>query len=132
MERDPHISKLFRESGITPAPEGFTGRVMENLLNEAEKSVYKPLIGKKGRWLISLFILAVILVSLFWLEPGESGISRALPSPDWQWPEWNLNLNLNWKFLQDFKIGTGIAGALLAAFILVVLDAGIHRRRFVL
>ena len=56
MERDPQITKLIREGGVVPAPEGFTGRVMNLIATEPEKKAYKPLIGWGGRILIILFV----------------------------------------------------------------------------
>ena len=63
MERDPQLSKLIRENGVVPAPEGFTASVMDRLAAEPEKRAYRPIIGKSGRIMIILFVVAVVVLS---------------------------------------------------------------------
>lgn len=127
MERDPRISKLIRESGIVHAPDQFTSHVMERIGTEPEKKVYKPLIGRFGRIIIVFFILAIVVVSIIYSEPGGRFIENlgSVPEIGWKMPEIIFNIN----FLQDINIPTGIMSAILALFILVVSDAGLKRRR---
>jgi hypothetical protein len=130
MERDPQLSKLIRENGMVTAPEGFTGRVMDLIAAEPEKKVYKPLIGKGGRIMILLFVIALIVLSVIYSEPGgrlmeNSGLLSGL---DWKIPKLNLDLS----FLSEIKLSTGLLSALVAVFILVLSDAGFSKRRFIL
>jgi len=130
MERDPQLSKLIREDGIIPAPEGFTGRVMNMIATEPEKKIYKPLIGKGGRIVIILFVIALIVISVIYSEPGGRLLENSgfLSSLDWQMPKLNLNLD----FLSEINLSTGLLSALVAIFILVLSDAGFSKRRFIL
>jgi len=129
MERDLRISKLMRESGITPAPGNFTDQVMKKINLEHERRAYKPIIGRTGRILIILFILAIVAVSIIYSEPGGRIIDSTgvLPDIEWKVPEFNFNLN----FLKEIQIPTGILSAILALLILVLSDAGLQRKRLV-
>jgi len=124
------LSKLLREGGVVPAPEGFTSEVMDMIATEPEKKAYKPLIGRGGRIMIILFLIAVVVLSVLYSEPG----GRLLESTGWfsnldlQRPQFNMNL----KFLSEINFPTGLVSALVAVFILVLSDAGLSRRKFVL
>lgn len=127
MKRDPHISKLIRESGMVRAPDNFTAAVMDKIESLPVKKSYKPLIGRGGRIMIILFIIAVVVISLIYSDPsGELfGSASRLPRVEWQWPQINFNL----EFLKQINISTGAVSALVAMFILVLSDAGLNRRR---
>ena len=127
MKRDPHISKLIRESGVISAPENFTASVMDMIEAIPAKKSYKPLIGRGGRILIIFFIIAVIVIAVLYTDPsGELFGSRiTLPQAERQLPQLNFNLD----FLQQINISTGIVSALVAMFVLVLSDAGLNRRR---
>jgi hypothetical protein len=129
MERDPQISKLIREGGVVHAPDGFTGKVMDMIAAQPEKKKYKPLIGRSGRIMIILFVIAVIVLSLVYAEPGGRIMenARILSKLNWQMPQ----IDWDFSFLSGIKLPTGIVAALLAIFILVLSDAGLNRRRFV-
>lgn len=127
MKRDPHISKLIRESGVTDAPENFTASVMEKIEAVPLKKAYKPLIGRGGRILIILFIVALIVVAVLYTDPaGELfGRSMQLPLAERPWPQVKFNL----EFLHQINFSTGVIAALVAMFVLVLSDAGFNRRR---
>ena len=127
MKRDPHISKLIRESGVIPAPEDFTVSVMDKIEAIPAKKSYKPLIGKGGRILIIFFIAAIIVVAVFYADPsgGLFGNTINVPQLERHWPQLNFNL----EFLKQINISTGILSALLAFVILILSDAGLNRRR---
>jgi hypothetical protein len=127
MKRDPHISKLIRESGVISAPENFTASVMDKIEAIPAKKSYKPLIGRGGRIIVILFIIAVIVVAVMYTDPsGELFGSRVtLPQAERQLPQLNFNID----FLQQINISTGIVAALVAMFVLVLSDAGLNRRR---
>jgi hypothetical protein len=127
MERDPNISKLVKESGISRAPENLTARVMDLIKQEGEKKTYKPLIGKWGRMGIILFIAGVVAASIIWTEPGQGLFqsSQRLSSVEFQLPSFQVNLD----FLSQLNLSTGLVSVLVALFILVLSDAGIRRRR---
>jgi hypothetical protein len=127
MKRDPHISKLIRESGLEQAPDSFTEEVMNKIESIPVRKPYKPLIGRGGRIFIILFLAAVVSLSVIYTEPnGELfGSAIRLPSVNWQLPQLNFNL----EFLKQVKLSNGVISALLALFILVLSDAGLSRRR---
>ncbi len=127
MKRDPHISKLIRESGLKTAPENFTASVMDLIEAIPAKKSYKPLIGRGGRIIVILFIIAVVVVAVMYTDPsGELFGSRVtLPQTERQLPQ----LNFNTDFLQQINISTGIVAALVAMFVLVLSDAGLNRRK---
>ncbi len=127
MKRDPHISKLIRESGLNAAPENFTASVMDKIEAVPAKSSYKPLIGRGGRIVFILLVIAVIVLAVLYTDPsGELfGSKIALPQAELQIPQ----LNFKFDFLQQINISTGIVAALVAMFILVLSDAGLNRRR---
>jgi hypothetical protein len=127
MKRDPHISKLIRESGVVSAPGNFTAKVMDKIEAIPIRKSYKPLIGRAGRIIIVLFLAAIILLTAFYTEPGGElfGNSVRIPKLEPNWPE----LKLNYDFLQQINISTAVVAALVAMFVLVLSDAGISRRR---
>lgn len=127
MERDPNISKLMRESGISRAPENLTRRVMDLISEEAEKQSYKPIIGKWGRLSIILFVIGIVVASLLLAEPGQGLFesSGRFSAMEWQLPQISFNLD----FFSQIKLSTGLVSALVALFILVLSDAGLRRRR---
>ncbi len=127
MKRDPHISKLIRESGLNAAPENFTASVMDKIEAVPAKSSYKPLIGRGGRIAFILLVIAVIVLAVLYTDPsGELfGSKITLPQVERQIPQLNFKLD----FLQQINISTGIVAALVAMFILVLSDAGLNRRR---
>ena len=130
MERDPQISKLIREGGVVPAPEGLTGHVMDLIAQEPEKKAYKPLIGRGGRIMIILLVAAIVVISVIYSEPG----GRLIESTGWfsnlegRLPQLNLNLG----FLSEIKLSSGLAAGLVAIFVLVLSDAGLNRRKVAL
>ncbi|MFH0757848.1 MAG: hypothetical protein V2B15_11215 [Bacteroidota bacterium] len=129
MKRDPQISKLIRENGVVPAPEGFTSRVMDLLAAEPERKVYKPLIGRGGRIMIILIVIAIVVLSMVYSEPGGRYVeSLGISGLDWHIPQFNWNFS----FLSEIRISTGVLAAIVAIFILVLSDAGISRRKFIL
>ena len=129
MERDPQLTKLIRDGGVVPAPEGFSNAVMEMIVAEPVKKAYKPLIGRGGRIIIILIMISVVVLSVIYTEPGGRVIeSVGISNLDWQMP----GINLNWRFISDLKISTGLVAGIVAIFILVLSDAGLSRRKFVL
>ena len=127
MKRDPHISKLIRESGVVSAPGNFTAKVMDKIEAIPIKKSYKPLIGRAGRIVIVLFLVAIILLAAFYTDPGGElfGSAVKIPALEPKLPR----LEFNYDFLQQINISTGIVAALVAMFVLVLSDAGISRRR---
>jgi len=127
MKRDPHISKLIKESGVEAAPDNFTASVMDKIEAVPLKPSYKPLIGRGGRIIIILLVIAVIVMAVLYTDPsGELFGSRVtLPQVERQWPQINFNL----EFLKQVNISTGIVSALVAMFVLILSDAGLNRRR---
>jgi len=127
MKRDRHISKLIRESGLAQAPDSFTAAVMDKIEAIPLSKSYKPLIGRGGRIMIIFFIIAVVVLSIIYSDPGGElfGTAVRLPRPEWQLPQINFNL----EFLKQVKVSTGVVSALVAMFILVLSDAGLNRRR---
>ena len=126
MERDPEISRLIREDGVVPAPEGFTRRVMDIIASVPEKKAYKPLIGFGGRIMITLFVIATVVISLIFAEPAEQThrISELVPNLNWQLPK----LNLNFDFISGMHLSSWVVSVLVAVLILVFTDARIRRR----
>ena len=127
MKRDSHISKLIRESGVVSAPENFTSSVMDMIEAIPTKKSYKPLIGRGGRIIIILFLIAVVVVAVMYTDPsGELfGSTIKLPQVERQAPQLNFSLD----FLQKINLSTGIVAALVALFVLILSDAGLNRRR---
>lgn len=91
------------------------------------KKLYKPLIGRAGRIVIVLFIVAIILLAAFYTDPGGElfGGAVKIPALEPKLPR----LEFNYDFLQQINISTGIVAAVVAMFVLVLSDAGISRRR---
>ena len=127
MKRDPHISKLIRESGKVEAPDSFTEAVMDKIEAIQVKKPYKPLIGRGGRILILLFIIALVVISVVYTDPGGElfGATIRMPTIDRELPQLNINL----EFLKQVNISTGVVSALVAVFVLLLSDAGLNRRR---
>lgn len=127
MERDPNISKLVRESGISKAPENLTSRVMDLISEEPEKQAYKPIIGRWGKWTIVLFVIGIVVVSLLSAEPGQQIFNSegVLSGIEWELPQLTFNLD----FLSKISPSTGLVAGLVALFILVLSDAGIRWRK---
>jgi len=127
MERDPNISKLVRESGISKAPENLTSRVMDLISGETEKQAYKPLIGSRGKWVIVLFVIGIVVTSLISAEPGQQIFSSegVLSGIEWELPKLTFNLD----FLSQINPSTGLVAGLVALFILILSDAGIRWRK---
>jgi len=127
MKRDPHISKLIRESGVVSAPGDFTASVMDKIEAVPAKKSYKPLIGRGGRIFIILFIVAVLVLAVLYTDPGGELLGNSVNLPRWEpnWGQWQFNL----QFLKELNISTGLVSALVAMFVLVVSDAGFNRRR---
>lgn len=127
MEKDDKILKLFRESGIVHAPEGFTRSVMEKIETEPVRNTYKPIIGRTGRILLILFIAGIVGFSLYYSLSGESTLDPAggILNLDWQWPSFNLNLD----FLENLLVQPWILSTIVALFLLVLSDAGLRRRK---
>ena len=127
MKRDSHISKLIRESGLVQAPGSFTAAVMDKIESIPVSKSYKPLIGRGGRIMIILILIAVVVISVIYTDPGGElfGSAIQLPTVDRQLPQLNLNL----EFMKQINISTGVVSALVALFILVLSDAGLNRRR---
>jgi hypothetical protein len=127
MKRDPNISKLIRESGVLPAPANFTDRVMDKIEAVPVKKIYKPLIGRGGLVLFILFIVGVVVLSIFYTDPGKPllDFSGKVSELNWQLPRLNLNL----EFLHQMKFSNVLVSAVAAIFILVLADAGLNRRR---
>ena len=127
MKRDPHISKLIRESGVHAAPENFTASVMDKIEAVPAKKSYKPLIGRGGRIVIIFFIVAVIVLALVYTEPGGELFGTSIQIPQLK-PNWS-QVHLNLDFLKGLNISTGIVSALVALFVLILSDAGLNHRR---
>ena len=127
MKRDPHISKLIKEAGVISAPENFTTSVMDKIVAVPAKKSYKPLIGRGGRIIIILFVVAVIVMAVLYTDQGGEifGSSIKLPQLEPNWPQVKFNLD----FLKQINISTGFVSALVAIFVLLLSDAGLNRRR---
>lgn len=128
MERDPQLTKMIKESGVQRAPEGFTGRVMDQIGKIPGQVRYRPLIGKAGRVLILLFVVGIIALSVAYSEPGGQILSSAgsIRDMEWPWADWSVDL----QFLSEINISTWLLATVVALFILVLSDAGLSRKRF--
>ena len=118
MERDQHLKKLFRESGIVHAPDGFTEGVMEKVQAGPERVRFRPLIGRTGRMIILLSVIVFLVIAIFY------GGTDARPSA-LQLPDFDFTL----QFLQEINLSTGLIAAIVAILVLVLSDAGLSRRR---
>ncbi|MGW8316940.1 MAG: hypothetical protein ACWGNV_15190 [Bacteroidales bacterium] len=127
MEKDRHISKLIRESGIAKAPEDFTQKVMTRIGAESVHKPYKPLIGRTGGIITLLLIAGIAVTSLILSSPGESGegILETLKPAGWQWPSLRLELG----FLEHLNFSPWLIGTVMAVFLLILSDVGLHRRK---
>jgi len=130
MKKDPHITKLVKESGVVSAPGNFTAQVMDKIAAIPIKKSYKPLIGRGGRVIIILFIIAVIVIAVLYTDPSGEFFGRAvnLPQLERQGPQINFNL----EFLKNLNISTVFVSALVALFVLILSDAGLNRRKLTL
>ncbi len=127
MEKDPKLSSLIRESGLTNAPEDFTDKVMGKITVIPVKNTYKPLIGRGGKIVVIFLIVCIVALSLFFSEPGARIFENAKGISDLKW---NLpQINLNFSFLSEFSISTGLVSTIVALFLLVLADAGLNRRK---
>lgn len=127
MKRDPHISKLIKESGVISAPGSLTSAVMDNIEAIPVKKPYKPLIGRGGRILIIFFIIAIVVIAVLYANPSSTLVGQTfkIPQVELKWPQIHLNLD----FLQQINFSRGVAAALVALFILILSDAGLRRRK---
>jgi len=125
MEKDANLSKLFRESGIVHAQDGFTKEVMDRIEAEPQKKPYKPLIGRTGRILLVLFIAGIVVLSLLHSNSGGTIPESAgrISSLNWQWPA------LNFNFITDLQISPWLLSTIVAIFLLVLSDAGLNRKK---
>ena len=129
MERDPKISKLFRESGLEHAPGNFTNQVVDKIQIEPVKKTYKPLISRTGSFLILLLIIAIAAVSVIYSEPSSKLLENVgmLSNFEWQLPR----INFSFDFLSGFSFSTWLVSTIVALFLLVLADAGLGRKRLV-
>jgi len=129
MKRDPHISKLIRESGVIFAPDNFTAAVMDKVEAISEKKSYKPLIGRSGRIIIIFFLVAVVAIAIFYTVPsGELFGSKMMhPRVEQQLPQIHFNL----EFLKQVNISKGVVSALVAVFVLIFFDARLNKHRLI-
>ena len=111
------------------APENFTAAVMDKIEAVPARNAYKPLIGRGGRIAIVLFIIAIVVISVFYTDSGSTllGAANSLPRVEWQLPQFHLKLD----FLKQINISTGVVSGLVAMFVLVLSDAGLSRRRLI-
>ena len=127
MERDPKLSKLINESGLTHAPVGFTDQVMDRIRIEPVKSTYKPVVGRGGKILILLVIVSIVMVSIVVSEPGGELFEKVgrLTNVEWKLPQINFNVD----FFSGSKISTWLASTVGALFLLVLSDSVLRRRK---
>lgn len=127
MEKDPKIRKLLREAGIEKAPAGFTEKVMSKIGLQTAPHPYRPLIGRAGKILILLFIAAIVAVSLLFSEQGGSflGGSLGLDISQWQWPVYEINLDV----LRGISFSPWMIVTAVALLLLLISDTVLHRRR---
>jgi hypothetical protein len=127
MEKDRHISKLIRESGIAKAPEGFTRRVMDRIGAEPDHKPYKPLIGKTGGIITLLLIAGITVTSLVVSSPGGSGkgLLDNGKLADWQWPDLTFDLS----FLEHLNFSPWMVATVAAVFLLILSDVGLNRKK---
>lgn len=131
MERDPNITKLIREGGVEPAPDGFTGKVMDLLSEKPQKLAYKPLIGNWGVLIIFIFLAAIVTVSILFAVPAEGHqlLGKYIAELDWQWPQINISFDfLSSISLSPDKFPTWLISSLAALFILVLIDTRFLKR----
>lgn len=129
MEKDKHISTLIRESGMTKAPGDFTRKVMDRIEAEPVHTPYKPLIGRTGGILTLILIVGIAVTSLIISSSGGSGqgLLETWHIPEWQWPELKLNLS----FLENLRVSPWLLSTLVAVFLLILSDVGLHRKKTV-
>jgi len=131
MERDPNITKLIREGGVIPAPDGFTGKVMDLIGDKSEKKAYKPLIGKWGMFFAFFLLAAIVTLSIIFATPAEDKLelARFFGEREWQLPQINFRLDFfsNINFTPG-EVPSWIVSTLVAIFILVLFDTRILKR----
>jgi len=128
MKRDPHISKLVRESAVKAAPENFTASVMDKIEAFPVKKSYKPLIGRAGRIIIILVIVSIVVLAVLFTDSTGDLIGSTLRDIrlERKMPQFSFKLD----FLNNINFSAGVTAGLLALFILILSDAGLSRRRF--
>lgn len=127
MEKESHISKLIRESGVAKAPEDFTRRVMDRIEAAPSHKSYKPLIGRTGGILILVFIAGIAVTSLVLSSStgSENTILETLKPAGWQWP----GLNMDLSFLDHLNISPWILATVVAVFLLILSEVDLHRKK---
>jgi hypothetical protein len=131
MERDPNISKLIREGGVVPAPDGFTRKVMGLITDKSEERAYKPLIGKWGIFFVFLFLTVIVALSIIFAGQAESTpvLSTFFSEREWQLPQINISFDfLDTMSVNPGKFPTWIVSTLAAIFILVLIDTRVLKR----
>jgi hypothetical protein len=71
--------------------------------------------------------VAVVVLSVFFSDPGGELFSNTLKLPDLETALPKIQFNL--EFLKNIHISTGLVAGLVAMFILILSDAGLNRRR---
>lgn len=127
MERDPEIRKLIKEKGLETPSGDFTEKVMYRIGTKPANPGYRPLIGKTGRVLIMLFIVAVVVISLLYSGQGGMLIEKTLKPglPEWNWPQFNFDL----EFLSRINFSPWLVSTVVALFLLILTDAGVRRKK---
>ncbi len=61
MKNKDHLKEWFRELPLEQAPQGFSNKVMQQVMSEWSLDPYKyqPIISKKAWWTIGLMALAI-------------------------------------------------------------------------
>ena len=74
----------------------------------------------------------MVVLSIFYGgNTGDQGLLESLGiNRNWELPSLSLRLNLG--FLSNIKISASILAGILALFVLVLSDAGLHRRTHML
>lgn len=126
MEKDRHISKLIRESGMASAPEDFTRKVMDRIGAEPVRKPYQPLIGRTGGILILILIAGIAVTALAISAEGApgAGLLETWKPSGLQWPEMKLNLS----FLENLNVSPWLLSTVVAVFLLILSDVGLHRK----
>ena len=127
MEKDRHISKLIRESGISKAPDDLTQKVMDRIGAEPVRKSYKPLIGKKGGIIALLLIAGIAVTSLVVSSPATqgNGILDSVKVKEWQWPDLHIDLS----FLEHLNFSPWLIATVVAVFLLILSDVGLNRKK---
>jgi len=120
MEKDKHIEKILKETGLVSAPGNFTQKVMSRIHSEPVAKVYKPLIGRGGKLFILFILLGVLTVSIIFSGPTGFLAERNISLTGW---------NLNISNLPDLIFSKGLLAALVAIFLLLITDTALKRNR---